>query len=482
MNAVFELDIQLPPRSARGLLGALHRQLRTAIVDRRLQPGLRLPPTRVLARSFGISRNTAVAAYDLLLAEGYLVARRGSGTYVADTLPAPAARPRGGGRPAGARLLHPYWRSVGYAAPAPVDPLLRHDFRLGVPDKSLFPFEVWRRLSARALRNLSRTPAAYADAQGRDALRAAIAKHVSFARAVSCRPEDLVVTAGAQQAFTLLAQVLVVPGRTVVAVENPGYPPARAVFEAAGARIVTVPVDEEGLVVERLPAEARIVLVTPSHQFPLGVAMSARRRAGLLAFARARGAVVIEDDYDGEFRYGGRPLDALQTLDRAESVFYVGTFSKSLFPGLRLGFVVAPPWALAALCAAKQCNDWHAALLAQDTLAAFIAEGHLARHVRKMREVYARRRTLLLNGLKSLDAWMSPLPSTAGLHLAATTAPGLDVEALAQRARAHQLGLYTLREHGRGRGRRAGLVFGFGVTAEPAIAEGLSTLRRLLRS
>ncbi|WP_329955905.1 PLP-dependent aminotransferase family protein [Cupriavidus necator] len=223
-------------------------------------------------------------------------------------------------------------------------------------------------------------------------LREAIASHVSFARAVACGADDVVVTSGAQQAFDLIARVLVTPGKTVVAVEDPGYPPLRHAFAAAGARLVPVPVDDEGMQVDQLPAGARVICVTPSHQFPLGATLSLARRRALLAFARRHGAVVVEDDYDGEFRHGGRPLDALQTLDQDQLVWYVGTFSRSLFPGLRLGYAVVPPWARDAVVAAGQYTDWHSALLAQDTLAAFMAEGHLARHIRKMRAAYTGRR------------------------------------------------------------------------------------------
>lgn len=270
------------------------------------------------------------------------------------------------------------------------------------------------------------------------------------------------------------------PGKTVVAMENPGYPPLRAAFAAAGARLAPVPVDHEGLVVEKLPAESRVICVTPSHQFPLGCAMSARRRAALLDFARARGAVVIEDDYDCEFRYGGRPLDALQTLDRAESVFYVGTFSKSLFPAVRLGYVVAPAWAQRALLAAKKCSDWHCAVLSQDTLAAFIAEGHLARHVRRMRRIYGARRELL-EGILARDfaRWLEPVPCVAGLHLAALLKSRLDETEVLRLAALQDVGLYGLREFQQGRTPRQGLVFGYGSIGEEAIAEGLARLRRI---
>ncbi len=300
MEPIFELALDLPDKGSRERLRSLHRQLRDAILDGRLQPGLRLPPTRVLASRYGVSRNTAVAVYDLLLSEGYLSTRRGSGTYVADVIPKPAHRKSAVSPPANDQRLAAYWREPPVTAP--VQGVSRHTFRIGVPDVTKFPFDVWRRLSTRALRALAKTPAVPSDPQGRPMLREAIAKHASFTRAVSCHPEDIVVTAGAQEAFGLLARILVTPGKTVVAVENPGYRRLRAAFMAAGAKLVPVPVDAEGLVVDQLPAKARVICVTPSHQFPLGTAMSMRRRAALLELARARGAVVIEDDYEAEFR------------------------------------------------------------------------------------------------------------------------------------------------------------------------------------
>jgi GntR family transcriptional regulator/MocR family aminotransferase len=431
MEPDLPLSLALPPPGSRALLRSLHRQLRAAIVDGRLRAGLRLPSTRAFAKAQGISRNSAIAAYDLLLSEGYIATRPRGGTFVAAAVPLErTAHPPAAG---GDRRINPPWRGAEPGR-SPVTNY-KSDFALGLPDKSEFPFAVWRRLSARALRNLSKAPAAYAEAAGRAALREAIARHVSFARAVACNADDLVVTSGAQQAFDLLARVLVTPGKTVVALEDPGYPPLRRAFVAAGAKIVGVPVDAEGIVVDRLPRNARVVCVTPSHQFPLGMTLSMRRRLSLLAFARSRGAVIIEDDYDGEFRYDGTAPDALQTLDRNQSVFYVGTFSKSLFPALRLGFVVAPAWARDALIAAKQLADWHSAVLAQDTLAAFIDEGHLARHVRRMRNIYGDRRSILLAALAQHGrGLLDVIPSSCGLHLAARLLAPMRARAVAARA------------------------------------------------
>lgn len=479
MEPVFELPIRIPPRKSGERLRALHGQLKAAILEGRLRPGLRLPATRVLASNYGVSRNTAIATYDLLLSEGYITTRHGAGTYVSDALPRMsqlAGRSKGDAKRV--RQLSVFWQKPELFGELVEQPA-RFKFRLGRPDISRFPMGVWRRLSARTLRTFARVPLTDEISKGRPSLREAIAKHVSFARAVACDESDVVVTSGAQQAFDLLARILVTPKRTVVAVEDPGYPRARLAFTAAGAKVSPVPVDEEGLIVDKIPKNARIVYVTPSHQFPTGAVMSPRRRAALLAFANARDAVIVEDDYDSEFRFGARPLDALQTLDRAGSVFYVGTFSKSLFPDLRLGFVVAPSWAQRALVAAKQYADGESSPLLQETLASFISEGHLTRHVRRMRQIYSVRRTALLEGFeKHLSDHLTPVPSAAGLHLAAFTRPSANVERIVERARGHGAGVYSLRRFQIGRGGRTGLVFGYGSLTERDIAEGLVRLSR----
>ncbi|WP_233839894.1 PLP-dependent aminotransferase family protein [Dyella sp. 2HG41-7] len=480
MDHPFEFPLALPERGSRQRLAALHGQLRAAILDGRLKPGLRLPATRALADALQVSRNTVVAAYDLLLGEGYIEARRGAGNFVANlALRRDIHRPKVAATSFDRRLA-PYWRNLA-DAPAPMPGKFAYDFRLGIPDSQPFPYDIWRRLSARALRQQSRAAPLYDLAQGRPALREAIAQHISFARAVSCEPDDVIVTSGAQQAFDLLARVLVTPGETVVAVEDPGYPPLRAVFLAAGARVVGVPVDEEGLIVEQLPPDANVIYVTPSHQFPLGVVMSPRRRVALLEFARARGALVIEDDYDSEFRYSGRPLDALQTLDRNDTVCYVGTFSKCLFPTLRLGYAVVPSWLRAAFVNAKHQTDWHGDVLAQDTLAAFIAEGHLVRHVRHMRKVYAERRDALLDAItRHAKERLRPWPSDAGLHLAANLFASKDATTLHARAAEHGINLESLNGYAMDRASSNGVAFGLGMIEVPRIDEAVRKVVKLI--
>jgi len=482
MEPVFPFVLNLPLRGQGNMTHALHQQLRAAILDGRLAADLPLPATRQVALALDIARNTVVTAYDLLIAEGYAIPRKGATAVVAGV----AMR-----RPAISQLrLHPLEdpriRSL-WGTPllrsAPRDDLPPRSFRLGIPEHRYFPHDIWRRLSAQSLRDWAKTSFSYPPSEGIPALREAIARHVAFARAVACTGDDVIVTSGAQQAFDLLARLLVSAGHTRVAVEEPGYPPVRAAFIAAGAQLVPVPVDDEGLCVDQLPDDVRVISVTPSHQSPTGVALSLRRRSALLDFARIQGAVIIEDDYDGEFRFGGRPLDALQTLDREGLVFYVGTFSKSLFPALRKGFVVAPSWARDALTTVKQCADSHCDTITQSVLAAFIHDGHLARHVRRMRPIYAARREALLDGLQhELGTWLEPIPSEAGLHLAARIRePGLASTIIAK-ARRCMPGAQSTAEYSLTPPDRPALAFGYGVIDVGEIPAALLRLRRALET
>jgi GntR family transcriptional regulator/MocR family aminotransferase len=479
MEPLFELAVALPPKGSRERLRSLHRQLRAAIADGRLQPGVQLPATRVLAKQLGVSRNTVVAAYDLLGSEGYLIGRGGSGSYVAQarmrSVPKSSAR-----RPGPDRRIVAYWRNLPVAGDPTLSRAWRYDFRTGVPDLAQFPFDIWQRLSTRAARALAKERALHEEPQGRVALRAAITRHVSLARAVACHSDDIVVTSGTRQSLDLLARILVRPGETEVAVEDPVYTPVRQAFEAAGARIAAVPVDAHGLVVERLSPNARIICVSPSHQFPLGVALSARRRAQLLDFAQRCGAVIIEDDYDSEFRLEGPPLDALQSLDRAETVFYVGTFSKSLFPALRLGFVVPPPWARQALIAAKKLAG-PCPLLSQDTLAAFIVEGHLRHHIRRMRRLYGQRHAALMEALaRHCNGRLQPIPTAAGVHLAARLAGPRDAAGIAASAAGAGMRIETLDRYSHRRSAPPGFVFGFGMVEADDMDPAIRRLGRLL--
>jgi GntR family transcriptional regulator/MocR family aminotransferase len=307
-------------------------------------------------------------------------------------------------------------------------------------------------------------------------LRDAIARHIGLSRAVVAGADDVLVCSGAQQAFDLVARVLVEPG-ACVAVEDPGYPSFGQALAAMGARVVPVRVDEEGIDVDALPDRARLVYVTPTHQFPLGTRMSLARRMALLAWSERRGAAIVEDDYDSEFRFDGRPLEPLQSLDRGGRVLYVGTFSKVLLPTLRLGFVVAPPSLMPSLRAAKRLSDSHGPLELQRALADFLSEGSFARHVRRVLRAYGERRELLLAAVqRELGHALVPLPSAAGLHTSVHCRdPDLDAELWAERALERGVAVQPLRPYSRRRP-RAGLALGYGLIAPSQIDEGISRL------
>jgi GntR family transcriptional regulator/MocR family aminotransferase len=458
MSVVLELALQLPPAGSRDVRQRLHAQLKAAILDGRLAAGVQLPASRALAEQLSLSRNTAMAVYDLLLSEGHIVSRPGAGTFVAGTAPKPLPEPCASPRAAALFNLRP-----------------------GRPDTASFPFDIWGRLTGRALRRFSRATTNYREPAGHPALREAIAGHLSFARALACAPEDIVVTVGAQQAFDLVARTLVAPGRTVV-VEDPGYPAAREAFAAAGAKVVAVPVDREGLVVGALPEGAALVCVTPSQQYPLGAALSPARREALLAYAARNEALIVEDDYGGEFRFEGPPQPTLRAQDRDGRVVYVGTFSQSLLPALRIGFVVAPERVRAALTAARERSDWHGPAIEHATLAAFIAEGHLARHVRKMRRIYAERRAALLAALAThAEDLLDPIPAPAGLHITALLRPPIDARGVVQRASALGVAVDGLGVYAAGAASPPGLVLGFGQVEAARIDEAVRRLAQAVR-
>jgi GntR family transcriptional regulator/MocR family aminotransferase len=497
MDPLFEIDLELSARGARGATRHLYGQLKAAILDGRLAPGARLPATRKSAAFFGLSRNTVSEVYARLQIEGYLVARRGSGSYVAATLPAISSTTATNDEAATAHHLNAFWlradvtAAMGFWRDSCEPPPSRSksppvDFRPALLDSRLFPFDVLRRVIAKRLRVLERKPASYKSPQGNQGnyhFREAISKHIALTRAVACRGDDVLVTSGAQQAFDLLARVLVTSGKTVVAVEDPGYPPMRVAFAAAGAHVVPVGVDDEGLIVEQIPPDAGVICLCPSHQFPLGVTMSKSRRKALVEFARAHGAVIIEDDYDGEFRYDGSPLEALRTLQAADVVFYVGTFSKCMLPALRLGFIVAPEWAMRTLVAAKNCLDWHCSTPIQLGVAAFISEGHLAQHVRKTREVYRQRRQLLLNFLQQeLAAWLEPIPSLYGMHVAAVARVPLDPERAARALGGKNVKIHTFSRYYLGPQTTTGLIFGYGAVDSSDMSRGLGLIKNQLRA
>ncbi|GIE75942.1 GntR family transcriptional regulator [Actinoplanes philippinensis] len=460
-----------------GRTAAVYRALRAAILDGRAPAGHRLPSTRVLAADLGVSRGSVAGAYERLTAEGFLTARVGAGTFVTAGAPRPAVTRRAA---AGPLRPHPGW-SLTPLPTSGEEPPPRYDFRTGIPDARLFPFDTWRRLVAAELRLGANGPGTYAEPSGHPALREAIARYLGYARSVHATAGDVVVTNGAQHALDLIARVLLRPG-DVAAVEDPGYPPARRLFTALGVRVAGVPVDDEGLVVSALPDRARLVYVTPSHQFPLGRVMSLARRRELLEWAGKRSVAIVEDDYDSEFRFSARPLEPLCTLDRSGRVLYVGTFSKSMMPAMRTGFVLAPPGLRPAVVAARQIGDAHGQTAVQAALARFIDEGLFARHVRRAGRAYQDRHARVTAGLARIPA-LDVIPTAAGLHVTALLRPpGRDSAAILAAARRRGLALEDLAAYSGGPDelRQAGLVVGFGA-AEPAlIDEGLDLLGRLI--
>ncbi|MCU7723507.1 PLP-dependent aminotransferase family protein [Actinoplanes sp. KI2] len=448
---------------------AVYRALRAAIVDGRLPRGHRLPATRTLAIDLGVSRGSVATAYERLVAEGYLTSRVGSGTFVASVA---ASRPA---RAAAADPLRPRRGWAIEPAPASADTATpRYDFRTGIPDARLFPFDTWRRLVAAEMRPGANHPGVYAGPEGHPALRAAIARYLGYARSVRVSADDVVVTNGTQHALDLVARVLLRAG-DVVAVEEPGYPPPRRLFEALGCRVVGVPVDEEGLVVTALPAGCRLVYATPSHQFPLGRAMSLARRRELLDWAARRPVAIVEDDYDSEFRFSARPLEPLFSLDEAGRVIYAGTFSKSMIPAVRTGFVLVPPGLRAAVAAARQLNDGYGSPPLQAALARFIDEGLLARHVRRAGRNYGRRHAEICAHLSAMPE-LEVLPASAGLHVTALLRRGHAAPVVAA---AGKSGL-AIEDLGRYATSQEGFVVGFGAIDPALIGEGMAIFAGLL--
>jgi GntR family transcriptional regulator/MocR family aminotransferase len=469
-----ELHINLVGR--KNLSGEIYRQIRRAIADGRLRPGDCLPASRDLAQSLQVSRTTVTVAYDRLAGEGFLTSRIGAGTFVSDHF-APTRETTRSARTKGVLQPRAVWNSIrlsrAFAKPAELD------FRTGLPDASLFPHETWRRLLNRELRAQVASAGVYDEPGGHRGLREAIARHVGVSRGLQISPDDVTITSGAQQALDLIARALVAPGDRF-AVEDPGYAPPRYLFSSLGARVQSVAVDDEGIVVESIARDTRLVYVTPSHQYPLGITMSLSRRLALLDWAARNNAAIIEDDYDSEFRFEERPLEPLQTLDRSGRVVYVGSFSKTLLPTLRLGFLVTPSCCTEAVHKAKYITDWHTPTLVQAVLARFIDDGGFARHLRKVGRVYAERRALITKILeRDFADQLAIIPSIAGLHITtlARKASVEEIVAVFRRAAEHGIQLQRLERFYFEQPGRAGLLFGYGAIPTAKIPQAMRKLR-----
>ncbi len=492
-----EIAVTLDSQSAVPLHRQLYEEIRRAILSGRLAPRTRVPSTRALAGSLGISRATVTASYDYLLSEGYLEAATGSGTYVCKTLPDELLRPQKGkadqraGEAAekqpprkpmrvrlsrlGASLYEKQWLDYGGDEP-------EIQFTFGRPDLEHFPMRVWLQLlNQRAKTNQLWKLDCPSQSRGYVPLREAIADYLARARAVQCKPEQVIIVNGSQQALDLVARVLIDRG-DAVGIENPGYIGAKKVFEVQGANLVPLGVDASGLVVSQVPANAnlKLVYVTPSHQFPTGVVLSLPRRLELLAWAKKHSAYVIEDDYDSEYRYVGRPVPALAGLDTDQTVIYIGTFSKVLFPALRLGYLVVPENLIDVFARAKWLVDRHSPLLEQQVLTDFIKQGHLERHVRRMRTHYQHRRGLVMDVLKrEFGGRVTILGDNAGINvLIRIDSPRSDDE-IVRLCRERGVGISSTRGFYLGDSPRGEFLLNYAGVSDEQIEQGISRLAQV---
>lgn len=461
--------------------------MRDGILEGRLHPGTRLPATRDLAGQHALSRGTIIRAFEELKSEGYIEGNVGSGTYVSRILPEELLHAR---REASGREsvpAKPKRRLSGYAQrAAEFSNFARRPsraFRANIPALDLFPTDIWAQIAARRLRSASLNDLLVCDAMGFKPLRQAVADYLGASRGVNCTAEQIAIISGVQEALDLTARLLVDPGDRVC-MEDPGYPGAANAFEAYGAEVVPIAVDEDGMKLdEKRLKGARLVYITPGHQFPLGTTMSLPRRLQLLAWARRTGATIFEDDYDSEYRYSGRPLPALQGLDSDGVVLFAGSFSKVLFPSLRLGYVVVPPDLIDRFAAIISITTRHAPLFDQAILCDFITAGHFGRHVRRMRQMYAERRGALLEGAK--QHWHGLLAISgveAGLQTAAWLCDGIGADAAATAAALRNVEVIPLNWYSRSNGMAAGLQLGFAAVDTREIRRGVRELATALEA
>lgn len=477
--------ITINRRGGQSLQRQIYDSCRSAILEARLRPGQRLPSSRVLASEIGVSRFPVLNAYAQLLAEGYVESRVGAGTVVSASLPEPWI-PCGPARAKSAAHSEPRRIASRYKLlpAAKKFPWLSHfgAFRVGQVAFDKFPHQIWSSLIARHCRAGNAESVHYGDLMGSPSLRRAVANYLRTARSVRCEAEQVLIVNGSQQALELAARVLLNPGDRVW-VEEPSYPLARNVFTLNGCQLVPVPVDTEGLNVAagiRKFKKARTAFVTPSHQFPLGVTMSASRRLQLVEWAQSAGAWIIEDDYDSEYRYESLPIASLQGLDPNNRVIYIGTFSKVLFPALRMGYIVVPPDLVGPFFNVRQVMDLGMPTFFQNVLADFIEEGHFARHIRRTRIVYAELRHELVDNLsKTFGSSLAPVGAEAGMHIAVMLPDGFSDEEIAERAARHNLSLWPLSRMYLGEPRQ-GFILGFGGVAQAEIPHAVRKLRDLL--
>ncbi|MCD9185893.1 MAG: PLP-dependent aminotransferase family protein [Pyrinomonadaceae bacterium] len=477
--------------TAMPLYRQVYNSIRTSILQGELAAKTRLPPTRVLADQLGVSRITVVNAYEQLFAEGYLEGKIGAGTFVASKLPddlLQTSKPKNIEKrqssplnlsPFGEKLLMGDLESTRVQFETKFQP-----FQNGLTAIDEFPFGIWSRIAAKFYKNPPRSMLGYGDPQGFYKLREAVAAHLKSARGVNCTAEQVIITSGAQQALDLTARIFLSEKDTFL-IEEPCYREAWNSFSATGAKDFSVAVDKEGFNLANAPRtdeKAKLVYVTPSHQYPLGHTMTLARRLELIEWARKQNAWIIEDDYNSEYRYAGRPLASLQGLDSAGRVIYIGTFSKTIFPALRIGCLVVPPDLVDVFTVARAFNDAHSSVVNQAILAEFISEGHFARHVRRMRRLYEERQEILVREVKNkLADFIEIEKSEAGMHLIGWLRHDLNEEKIAAEASKKNIKLSAVSSYYSGKPPRKGFIFGYTAFDELQIKEAIAKLAEILR-
>ncbi|MGH7999885.1 MAG: PLP-dependent aminotransferase family protein [Brasilonema sp.] len=487
-----DFAITLDSNSPLPLHQQLYEELRQAILSGRLLPGRRIPSTRQLAKSLGISRTTVTQTYDQLLSEGYIETIVGSGTFVCTQLPDDLLHSTP--IPSTGKMTRPPVKLSKYGdsliktedVPRIPEPEMPINFRYGRPALDQFPIKLWRRLLSRYCCSDLQWLDYSTDTLGYKPLREAISRYLSRSRAVKCEADQVLIVNGTQQALDLIVRLFIEPN-DIIGLEDPGYLSARLIFQTQGAKLVPIAVDESGLVVKDLAQHSskqiRLVYVTPSHQFPTGAILSLPRRLELLTWARQTGALIIEDDYDSEYRYGDRPIPALQGLDRSDSVLYIGTFSKVLFPSLRIGYLVLPKNLVSAFARGKWLSARHLPLLEQQVLTDFIDEGHLERHIRKMRSLYDRRRQALVKALNvHFGEKATILGEKAGIHVMVRLHTPFSDEEIIRRVALHGISMMSaaphyLRPHSPGE-----FIFGYGELTEQQLEESICRIAQILNS
>lgn len=487
---VAALCLELDKQKALPLFRQLYAGIRAAILEGRLEGGTCLPPTRLLAQELHISRNTVVNAFEQLIAEGYLEGKGGSGTYVARVLPEELLQVKTPSAPSstvvrqevrdisawGKMLAGREVRAVRYADEV-------RAFQPGMPAIDQFPYHLWSKLAADCWRAPEPHLLSYGDSQGYLPLRETIASYLKATRGMQCEPEQVIITTGTQQALDLAARIILNAG-DLVGIEDPGYLGARVALAGAGARLLPLAVDQDGLQVEALKAQSehvRLIYVTPSHQYPLGVTMSLARRLALLEWAARSGAWILEDDYDSEYRYAGRPLASLQGLDQAGCVLYMGTFSKVILPALRLGYLVVPPSLVETFTRGRAVIDRQAPTLEQVILTTFMREGHFARHIRRMKGIYLERQAALMDAVRRrLAGALEVQPATAGLQVMGWLAPGIDDTRVFHLAQTRGIDVPPLSAYALAPQPRGGLVLGYACVKPQDIQAGIERLAEVL--